>query len=122
MATTTTLSNEALNFLDDMPELVEHLDAQSKKGNFPAAFTPSIVEVNFGGLTYIRYEHGKLAYTRPCAEDYVPNFWEVCFDEEETALFVFGKEVLLDRTGDMAQLDILLDQCKFLDKSRSASA
>lgn len=122
MQITTTLSDKALDFLDDMPELAKHLKAQSEKGNFPAAFTPSIVEVNFGGLTYIRYEYGKLAYARPYAEGYAPTFWEVCFDEEETALFVFGREVLLDRTGDMAQLDSLLDQCMFLKEPRSALA
>ena len=119
---TTTLSKAALNFLDDMPELVEHFNEQEAKGNLPAAFTPSIVEIKFGGLTYIRYERGEIAYARPCAENYTPTFWEVCFNEEETALFVFGKEVLLDRTGDMAQLDVLLDQCQFLDNSGSIPA
>lgn len=119
---TVLLSDNARTFFDEMPELAQCLTEQSKKGNLQAAFTPSVVEIKFAGLTYIRYENGEIVATRPCAKDYVPEFWEVCFDEEETALFVLGKEVLLDRTGDMAQLDLLLNQCQFFDKSKAAIA
>lgn len=113
----TALPSTTQLFLDEYPEISQYLSEQQAKGNFNAAYTPTVIEVKFSGLTYIRYENGEITATRSCSEDYKPTFWEVCFDEEETALFVLGKEVLLDRTGDMAQLDELMAQCSFLDKS-----
>lgn len=116
--TTTALSNTVRTFFEEFPEIAQQLSEQREKGNFAAGFTPSVVEVKFNGLTYIRYENGEITASRNCSEGYVPPFWEVCFDEEETALFVLGdNEVLLDRTGDMAHLDSLMEQCSFLDKS-----
>lgn len=115
-----TLSSQASTFYEEFPEIAEQLSEQRNKGNFAAGFTPSVVEVKFNGLTYIRYENGEITASRNCSEGYVPPFWEVCFNEEETALFVLGdNEVLLDRTGDMALLDNLIDQCSFLDVSEN---
>lgn len=105
------------HFFDEYPEIAQYISEQQAKGNFNAAYTPTIIEVKFSGLTYIRYENGEVTATRNCSKGYKPTFWEVCFDEEESALFVLGKEVLLDRTGDMAQLDELMAQCSFLDRS-----
>ena len=108
------LSSEALTLYQEFPEIAQQISEESAKGNFDAGFTPTIVEVKFFGLTFLRYENGKLTATRECSKGYVPPFWEICFDEEETALFVVGDgEVLLDRTGDMAELDSLLEQCNF---------
>lgn len=117
--TTMTLSKTVQDFYNEFPELEQYITQQQAKGNFPAAYTPTIIDVNFLGLTYIRYEHGEITLLRPCAKDYKPLFMEVCFDEEESALFILpkSKEVLLDRTDTMAQLDALLDQCQFLDKA-----
>ena len=104
------------HFFDEYPEIEQYISEQQAKGSFSAAYTPTIIEVKFSGLTYIRYENGEITATRNCSEGYKPTFWEVCFDEEESALFVVGKDkVLLDRTGDMAQLDELMAQCSFLD-------
>ena len=114
------LSSEALTLYQEFPEIAQQISEESAKGNFDAGFTPTIVEVKFFGLTFLRYENGKLTATRECSKGYVPPFWEICFDEEETALFVVGDgEVLLDRTGDMAELDFLLEQCNFLAKPGS---
>ena len=116
---TQALSSQVSTFYEEFPEIAQTLSEQREKGNFPAGFTPSIVEVKFYGLTYIRYENGEITATRSCSKDYKPPFWEVCFDEEETALFVLGEsEVLLDRTEDMAHLDSLLAQCNFSDNSK----
>ena len=116
--TKTPLSNSVRTFFEEFPEIAQQLSEQSEKGNFAAGFTPSVVEVKFTGMTYIRYEDGEITASRNCSEGYVPPFWEVCFNEEETALFVLGSnEVLLDRTGDMAHLDSLMEQCSFLDKA-----
>lgn len=110
------LSSQALTFYQEFPEIAQQIAEQSAKGNFDAGFTPTIVEVKFFGLTYLRYEKGQLTATRECSKGYIPPFWEICFNEEETALFVLGDdEVLLDRTSDMAKLDFLLEQCAFAD-------
>ncbi|MFK8185191.1 MAG: hypothetical protein AB8B99_17605 [Phormidesmis sp.] len=114
----TALSKTTRTFFEEYPDIAKHLTEQRKKGNFDAAFTPLIVEIKFSGLTYIRYENGEITAIRPCSEGYSPPFWEVCFNEKETALFVLGADqVLLDRTGDMARLDSLLNQCSFLDNT-----
>ena len=116
------LSPQVSTFYEEFPEIAQHLAEERKKGNFPAGYTPSSIAVKFYGLTYIRYESGEITALRNCSADYEPPFWEICFDDEETALFVLGKgEVLLDRTGDMAHLDEVMKQCSFLDKSQSQS-
>ena len=117
---TTSLSETANALFTEFPEIAQQILEQSARGNFDAGFTPTIVEVKFFGLTFLRYENSKLIATRECSKGYAPPFWEICFDEEETALFVLGDgEVLLDRTGDMAELDFLLEQCNFLAKPGS---
>lgn len=117
---TTPQSNAAHAFFAEFPEIAQQIMEQSAKGNFDAGFTPAIVEVKFFGLTYLRYENGQLTATRECSKGYVPPFWEICFDEEETALFVLGNdEVLLDRTSDMAKLDFFLEHCAFSDQPGS---
>lgn len=114
------ISPKALTFYQEFPEIAQQIAEQSAKGDFDAGFTPTIVEVKFFGLTFLRYENGQLTATRECSKGYVPPFWEICFDEEETALFVLGDgEVLLDRTSDMAKLDFLLEQCAFTDQPGS---
>ena len=124
MSTTTarqqfpSLSGNGHTFFDEYPEILEQLSEQQNKGNFAAEFTPEIVEIKYSGLTYLRYENGELTATRECSDGYVPPFWEICFDEEETALFVLRDgEVLLDRTANMAELDLEMDKCTFLSSS-----
>ena len=116
---TTQLSDNARAFFEEFPEIERRLLMDNAKGNFDAGYTPTIVAVKFEWLTYIRYENGQITGTRKCSKEFEPSFWEVCFDDEEIALFVFGKnEVLLDRTGDMAQLDFLMKDCNFIDNTR----
>jgi hypothetical protein len=117
---TTQLSNAAQAFLVKLPEIKQEILENNARGDFDTDFTPSVVEIKYEGLTFIRYENGEITDIRECSEGYVPPFWEVCFDEEEIALFVFGNgEVLLDRTGQMAEMDVLLEQCTFFDKSEN---
>lgn len=113
------LSQKAHTFFDEYPEMYQRLSEEEEKGNFEAEFTPEVVEIKYEGLTYLRYEYGELTATRECSEGYLPPFWEICFDEEETALFVLGDgEVILDRTTDMAELDMEMNKCTFLTSPR----
>jgi len=108
-------SPKVIAFFEEYPEIHEYLKEQKAKGQFPGEFTPTIVEVKFLGLTYIRYESGKITASRECSKGFIPDFWEVCFDEDESALFVLNPgEVLLDRTGEMANMDANLKDCNLL--------
>ena len=108
-------SPKILAFFEEYPEIRQYIEEQQAKGPFPGEFTPTVVEVKFLGLTYIRYESGKITASRECGKGFVPDFWEVCFDEEESALFVLTpSEVLLDRTGEMTEIDTILKDCNLL--------
>jgi hypothetical protein len=114
---TNQLSGAAQTFLVGFPEVKQEILENIARGDFDPSFTPSVVEIKYEGLPFIRYENGEIVDIRECSEGYIPTFWEVCFDEEEIALFVFGDgEVLLDRTGKMAEMDVLLEQCTFFNK------
>ena len=107
------ISNAAIAFFEEEPELQQYIEEQSAKGDLPGEFVPTVVEVKFEGLTYLRYESGEITASRECSEGYVPPFWEICFDEDELALFVLHPgEILLDRTAQMSELDEILDSCK----------
>ena len=111
-------SAKVLAFFEEYPEMQQYLEEQKAKGPFPGEFAPTVVEVKFLGLTYIRYESGKITASRECGKGFVPDFWEVCFDEEESALFVLTPgEVLLDRTGEMTEIDAILKNCNLLAAS-----
>ena len=100
-------------FFEEEPELRQYIEEQRAKGDLPGEFTPAVVEVKFEGLTYIRYESGEITASRECSEGYVPPFWEICFDENESALFVrHPGEILLDRTAQMSELDEILENCE----------
>lgn len=87
--------------------MLEHIAKAKVQPPFAADYTPSLVEVLFNDIVYIRYEHDTITAIRESKEGFVPEFWEVCFDGE-TALFVIGKEVVIDRAGKMADLDVLM--------------
>ena len=111
-------SPKVLAFFEEYPDIQQYLEEQQAKGPLPGEFTPTVVEVKFLGLTYIRYESGKITASRKCEKGFVPDFWEVCFDEEESALFVLAPgETLLDRTGEMTEIDAILKNCNLLAAS-----
>ena len=88
--------------------MLEHVTRAKEKPPFAAEYTPFLVEILFEDIVFIRYENGNITAIRESKEGYVPTFWEVCLDEE-TALFVIGNgEVVVDRAGDMADLDALM--------------
>lgn len=98
------LSEAAISFFEDRPEMLEHIAKAKVQPPFAAEYTPSLIEVLFNDIVYIRYENDTITAIRKSKEGFVPEFWEVCFDEE-TALFVIGKEVVIDRAAEMANLD-----------------
>ena len=105
-------SAQAIAFFEKEPELQQYIEKQREKGDLPGEFAPTVVEIKFEGLTYIRYESGEITASRECSEGYVPPFWEICFDEDESALFVLSPgEILLDRTAQMSELDEILGSC-----------
>ena len=107
------ISKAAIAFFEKEPELQQYIEEQSAKGDLPGEFTPTVVEVKFEGLTYLRYESGEITASRECGEGYVPPFWEICFNENELALFVLHPgEILLDRTAQISELDEILDNCE----------
>ena len=105
-------AEQVKSFLNDNPEIKKYLEKQSEKGNFPAEYTPRVVEIKFEGLTYVRYDTGEIVASRECARGYMPPFWEVCFEEESAFFMLSPNIVLLDRVSDMAELDLILKDCK----------
>lgn len=101
------LSEAAIAFFEDRPEMLEHIAKAKEQPPFAAEYTPSLVEVLFNDIVYIRYENDSITAIRESGEGFVPNFWEICFDGE-TALFVVGNEVVIDRAGEMADFDVLI--------------
>lgn len=103
------LSEAAIAFFEDRPEMLEHIAKAKEQPPFAAEYTPSLVEVLFNDIVYIRYENDTITAIRESGEGFAPNFWEICFDGE-TALFVVGREVVIDRAGDMADFDVLISK------------
>ncbi|MBE9062880.1 hypothetical protein [cf. Phormidesmis sp. LEGE 11477] len=106
-------SRTALAFYEAEPKIQQYIQEQAAKGDLPGEYTPTVVEVKFEGLTYLRYEAGEITASRECSKGYVPPFWEICFDEDELALFVLNPgEILLDRTAQIAEMDEILKNCE----------
>jgi hypothetical protein len=91
------LSETAITFFHDRPEMLAHITREQTP--FAAEYTPSLVEILFEDIVYIRYENGRITAARER---------EACFDGE-TALFVIGDgEIIVDRVQEMAELDVLM--------------
>ena len=106
-------SRAASAFYEAEPEIRQCIQEQAAKGDLPSEYTPTVVEVRFEGITYLRYEAGRITASRECDEGYVPPFWEIWFNEDELAFFVLGPgEILLDRTIQMTEMDKILENCK----------
>lgn len=88
--------------------MLEHVARARDKLPFEAEYTPSLVEILFEDIVYIRYENGTITTVRESEEGFIPAFWEACFDGEP-ALFVVGEEeVVINRVQKMADLDVLM--------------
>lgn len=100
------LSSQAISILSKESEIVADLQAIRKLPPFPPGYVPTVVEVLFDDIPYIRSENGVLTYVRNCRPDYEPPFVEYRFDNQ-TAVFQVGGEYVINRTEGIAQVAAL---------------
>jgi hypothetical protein len=101
------LSTAAISLLTQEPEITSALVIARQRHPFPAGYTPTVVDVLFDDVLFIRSDRGHLVFLRPCSPHYQPPFVEVRFDDQ-MALFLIQGEVVVDRTQAMTELDQLL--------------
>lgn len=95
------LSNETISVLAKEPEIVAELVRVRHLPLLPPGYVPTIVELLFDDVPYVRSEHGQLVYLRHCEPDYQPPFVEYRFDGE-TAIFQVGGEYVVNRVEGIA--------------------
>lgn len=95
------LSSQAAALLSREPEILADLARERLLPPLPPGYIPTVVEVLFDDVTYLRSVQGTLVYTRNCAPNYEPAFIEYRFDEE-IALFQIGDEYVVNRVEGMA--------------------
>lgn len=95
------LSAQAAAVLSKEPEILTELAQDRLLPPFPPGYIPTVVEVLFDDVPYIRAERGVLTYVRDCHPDYQPPFVEYRFDDE-IAVFQVGGEYVVNRTEGMA--------------------
>jgi hypothetical protein len=98
-------------YLEGKPEIAEAIVEEQKKAPFPAGYTPSVIEVFFDGMIFLRWKQGRIAYLRNHPSTYVPDVVQIDFDEQ-VALISVLREFLVDRVTYMASLDQLLQPNK----------
>ncbi|KAM3099285.1 hypothetical protein ACKFKF_15135 [Phormidesmis sp. 146-12] len=96
------LSEPTIAVLAKEPEIVTELIRVRHLPPLPPGYVPSIVEVLFDDIIYVRSERGQLTYARYCSPDYQPPFVEYRFDGE-TAIFQVGGEYVVNRAEGIAQ-------------------
>lgn len=96
------LSEQTIAILSEESEIVTDLIRVRHLPPLPPGYVPSIVEMLFDDITYVRSEQGQLVYARHCDPDYQPPFVEYRFDGE-TAIFQVGGEYVVNRTEGIAQ-------------------
>jgi hypothetical protein len=97
------LSTATRMILAKEPEIVADLIQSRHLPPLPPGYVPTVVEVLFDDLVYLRSERGQIAYSRQCRADYQPPFVEYRFDGE-TAVFQVGGEYVVNRTEGIAEL------------------
>ena len=97
------LSSEATLTLQGFPELIPDLAQARQLPPLPPGYVPSVVEVLFDDVPYLRSVEGILTYTRDCLPDYQPASVEYRVDDE-MAFFQIGQEVVLNRIEGLAQV------------------
>lgn len=97
------LSEAAIAVLAKEPEIVTELIRARHLPLLPPGYVPTVVELLFDDIPYVRSEKGQLVYLRYCEPDYQPPFVEYRFDGE-MAVFQVGGEYVVDRTEGMAQV------------------
>ena len=91
-----TVSFQAQALLIEMPEILEAVTEAQQRPPLPLGYVPSIIEVLFEDVLYLKSVDGVLLMTRDCLADYQPRFVEYRFDDE-MALFQVGRDVLVNR-------------------------
>ncbi len=95
------LSPHAATLLSKQPEILADLAQERLLPPFPPGYVPTVVEVLFDDLPYLRSVEGVLTYTRSCDSNYEPAFIEYRFDDQ-IALFQIGAEFVVNRVEGMA--------------------
>jgi hypothetical protein len=101
--TTWGLSPKAALLLSKEPEILRELERDRLLPPLPPGYIPTVVEVLFDDVPYLRSERGMPTYVRDCRTDYQPQFVEYRFDDE-TAVFHIGGEYVINRIEGMAQV------------------
>lgn len=95
------LSPQTATLLSRKPEILADLVQERLLPPLPPGYVPTIVEVLFDDVPYIRSENGVLIYVRNCDSNYEPLFIEYRFDDE-IALFQINGEYIINRIEGMA--------------------
>ena len=96
------LSDAAIACLVPEREIVVDLVRARHQLPLPPGYVPTVIEVLFDDIPYIRSEHGRVVYIRPCRLDYQPPFVEYRFDGE-MAVFQVGGEYVVNRAERIAE-------------------
>ena len=96
------LSDVAIARLAPELEIVADLAMARHQPPLPPGYVPTVIEVLFDDIPYIRSEHGRIVYIRPCRLDYQPPFVEYRFDGE-MAVFQVSGEYVVNRAEKIAE-------------------
>jgi hypothetical protein len=100
------LSSQAVSILSREPSILAELTEARLLPPLPPGYLPSMIEVLFDDVPYIRSTNGVLNFVRNCHPDYQPQFIEYRFDDE-TAIFQVGNEYVINRIEGIAQIYVL---------------
>lgn len=95
------LSPHAAILLSREPEILVDLARDRLLPPLPPGYIPTVVEVLFDDVPYIRAKNGVITYVRNCHPEYQPLFVEYRFDDE-IAMFQVGGECVVNRIEGMA--------------------
>ncbi|MBW4466322.1 MAG: hypothetical protein KME07_12930 [Pegethrix bostrychoides GSE-TBD4-15B] len=95
------LSPQAAALLSRQPEILADLAQERLLLPFPPGYVPTVVEVLFDDLPYLRSVRGVLTFIRNCDSNYEPAFIECRFNDE-IALFQIGAEFVVNRVEGIA--------------------
>lgn len=101
------LSKSVLELLSYDPELVIRLGRMRRYRSFPHTYRPQTIEVLYDDICWIKSIDGRIVYTHPATDCWLPTFIEVRFDRE-LAMFSIDCEQIIDRTGNLSSLRELL--------------
>ncbi|EKU98246.1 hypothetical protein Lepto7375DRAFT_7509 [Leptolyngbya sp. PCC 7375] len=91
-----TVLPQTQDLLAEMPEILETVTEAQQRPPLPLGYVPSVIEVFFEDVLYLKSVDGVLLMARDCLADYQPRFVEYRFDDE-MALFQVGRDVLVNR-------------------------